>query len=222
LSENRILGKEILQAIETDPNISTENKLLIKSQLLTIINGGQESVPSGELAQLETPVVGSGVMGFMGGVVKIFFIIIGIILGLFLIGFIVYRLTRKSSDMGFQDFLIDSVAHTRSKTPPPTNPLPVKKTPEDTTDILAKVEHTTSNHDPLASIGNYTPPPPPQTPSEGLQSIIATTLSPADTHSTEASETDTKISEENHSIPDWLKPLEKNQSSSSDLISTPV
>lgn len=34
--------------IQNDSAISTENKLLIKSQLLTIINGGQESVPEEE------------------------------------------------------------------------------------------------------------------------------------------------------------------------------
>jgi hypothetical protein len=55
LTENKTLGQEILEKIKDDSKISNEDKLLIKSQLQIIINGGQESVP----VQVEQPVTSS-------------------------------------------------------------------------------------------------------------------------------------------------------------------
>ena len=52
LADNKILGKEILQKIQEDTTISTENKILIKNQLLTIINGGQGNVSDNDTANL--------------------------------------------------------------------------------------------------------------------------------------------------------------------------
>lgn len=52
LAENKVFGKEILEKIQADTAISTENKLIIKSQLLTIVNGGQESIPEGDLSRI--------------------------------------------------------------------------------------------------------------------------------------------------------------------------
>ena len=52
LADNKILGKEILQKIQEDTTISTENKILIKNQLLTIINGGQGNVSDNDTADL--------------------------------------------------------------------------------------------------------------------------------------------------------------------------
>lgn len=46
-------------------------------------------------------------------------------------GYIVYRLSRKSGDMGFQDFLIDSIAHTKNGAKPSnisTSPMPAQAT----------------------------------------------------------------------------------------------
>ncbi len=44
---------------------------------------------------------------------KVFFLILGIILLVILLGYIFYRVTRKGTDIGFQDFLIDSVFHSK-------------------------------------------------------------------------------------------------------------
>lgn len=53
----------------------------------------------------------SGVLGFIGGVVKVFFIIVGLVVFVILLGYGFYRISRKSDNIGFQDFLIDSVFH---------------------------------------------------------------------------------------------------------------
>lgn len=67
LTENKVLGKEILEKLATNNNISTEDKLLIRSQLLVITSGGEESVSSeakDQLAQEQTS-TGSGILGFI-------------------------------------------------------------------------------------------------------------------------------------------------------------
>lgn len=52
---------------------------------------------------------------------KIFFLIIGIILFVILIGYIAYRVSKKDDTIGFQDFLIDSVFHAKKGTDNFTN-----------------------------------------------------------------------------------------------------
>jgi PKD repeat protein len=121
LTENKTLGKEMLVLIETDTSIPDKYKVHIKNQLSIIVNGGSASAivanttPSG--AVVDIPATWGGVLGFISGFVKIFFIIIGIILIIGVIGFIFYRLSRKDDNIWFQDFLIDSVFHSRRVTP---------------------------------------------------------------------------------------------------------
>lgn len=118
LDANKKLGKEMLVLIENDTTIPDKYKWHIKNQLLVIINGGASSVPSETTAPWVPTVSGeSGILGFIAGFVKIFFIIIGIILLIGIIAFIFYRITRKGTTIGFQDFLIDSVFH-NEKAPP--------------------------------------------------------------------------------------------------------
>jgi antitoxin component HigA of HigAB toxin-antitoxin module len=79
LVENKRLGIEILQLIEDDSTIEDKYKLTIKDQLKIIVSGGQQSVePSTE--EETTNNGGSMIMGFVGGFVKIFLIIIGVLL----------------------------------------------------------------------------------------------------------------------------------------------
>ncbi len=204
LAENKVFGKEILEKIQTDASISTENKLIIKSQLLTIVNGGQESIPEGDLSQIvKEKEASNGILWFISGTVNIFIIVIGVILALFLIGFIVYRFTRKKWDMGFQDFLIDSVAHTNNLKTWPT-PSNIRSSTSNVTvnpSIVTPVpEKTMTSPDPLASIGLYSEPPPRE----------PTPLSIPEASMVEVSQN--IPSDTTHAIPDWLKPVQKDQS----------
>jgi PKD repeat protein len=115
LSENKILWKEILQKIEDDSDLSNADKLLLKSQLQIIINGWQDSIPESEVVQ-PTPISSwSSFLGFIKWALWIFWVLIAIIIWLVLLGYIFYRISRKKDgDMGFQDFLIDSIAHNKS------------------------------------------------------------------------------------------------------------
>ena len=114
LEENRSLGKEILTLVEWDATIDAKYKNHIKSQLQVIIYGGQQSVPEQTVSSEETS--STGILGFIGWVVKIFLLILAIIIFVIFGGYILYRVTRKNEDIGFQDFLIDSVFHAKRNT----------------------------------------------------------------------------------------------------------
>lgn len=230
LSANKILGKEILEKIQSDSSMSNEDKLIIRSQMLVIVNGGQESVTQEDTDQIaSSSSFGSGILGFIGGVVKIFIIILSVIAILFFIGYIFYRITRKWSDIGFQDFLIDSIAHQKkggNSTPPKKDIPTVVVAPATERQIIVNLDNQAPSQkvvDPLGSISEETPiikkeetpvivTPIVESPKaeEFSASKISTetvvekkeeTIIPQ-VKFTESSSTNT----ETHNIPDWLKP----------------
>ncbi len=241
LTENKTLWQEILALIKDDAKISNEDKLLIRSQLLVIVNGWQESVPEQsqtEVAQ-ETS-ASSWILWFIGWVVKIFVIILVIIAVLFLIGYIAYRLTRKNNDTGFQDFLIDSIAHNKKSkdvpvATPPVSTVSVAPVVENTPVVPATPVVTTPLADPLMSASSpvivkktETSPiivPVIETPlmSDPLTAHIEElqTETPTETTVTtqedsidsvpQASMVEVPVAEEVHAIPDWLKPITKSE-----------
>jgi hypothetical protein len=200
LDANRKLGTEMLVLIETDTTIPDKYKVHIKNQLSIIVNGGSASVPTdtGSGTTVDTS-SSDGILGFIAGFVKIFFIIIGIIFLIGIIGFIFYRLSRKDDNIGFQDFLIDSVFHSRRDAPvsgePPRSTIVVNGIPP------LRKEDPLSSYTPIVTpqridpmIGNtvtemsVSPQPDP------LATPLAVSV-PEITESPTVSET----------IPDWLK-----------------
>lgn len=109
LETNIILAKEIFDLIQPDESIDDETKKYIYNQLSVIKSGWTQSVPPEEITAETSS--GNGVLWFIGGVVKVFFLIIGIVIFVILIGYVFYRVSRKNESIGFQDFLIDSVFH---------------------------------------------------------------------------------------------------------------
>jgi PKD repeat protein len=206
LDQNKALGKEMLTLIQTDTTIPDKYKIHIKNQLSIIINGGSASVSAestGSTTVTPSTDSGNGILGFIGGFVKVFFIIIAIILVIVLIGFIFYRMSRKDDNIGFQDFLIDSVFHSRER------PDDVASTPVSNTVIVPPVSVVTPVVDPLT---NYTPPAPPvpmspvtpiyePAPVTGVTAPLVDPLMAATT-SPLARSADTPVVEH---IPDWLK-----------------
>lgn len=118
LAANVVLAKDIFGIIQTDSSLDDATKQYIYNQLSVIKNGGSQSVPP---ETIQTPSTWGWILGFVGGVVKIFFLIIGIILFVILIGYIAYRVSKKDDTIGFQDFLIDSVFHAKKGTDNFTN-----------------------------------------------------------------------------------------------------
>lgn len=197
LQDNKVLGKEILGLIEFDTSIEDKYKPIIKAQLQTILSGGQASVP--------TPVISweisswSGIWAFISGTVKVFGMIILVILCIILIGFILYRFSRKNTDMGFQDFLIDSIFH--SKSPKPSTPQ--KATVISTTTLP---ENFLVKEDPLGTLKDNTP----SISIDPMASFtnqpeVSTAIIPPQSPSQESASSNL-VWEESASIPDWLKP----------------
>ena len=205
LTENKILGQEILEKIKTNSKLSNGDKLLIRSQMLVIVNGGQESVSAEATNALvvEAP-IWSGILGFVWGVVKIFLIILALICGLFLIGYIIYRFSKKSGDMGFQDFLIDSIAH--SKQPKNSDPLSVKTPQEPPTIIVTPAKESVSLPTLVMPVID-----PLRDHTEAIVVPVANTETLVTDSRTDTTEEVIPLKDENgaeaHVIPDWLKPV---------------
>lgn len=217
LSENKILGKEILEKVQADTSMSNEDKLIIRSQMLVIVNGGQESVSAEDTTTIVSDISsGGGILGFIGSIVKIFFVILGVLFILFLIVYIIYRITRKWSDMGFQDFIIDSITHWKKDW---------NKSDKDTTVIIApatersieinlnKDESTPKAIDPLENISGETILIKPVSELSYSQETLPTNETTDTTIENPIQQVElTDISSntvENHTIPDWLKPVPK-------------
>lgn len=110
LEKNRPLWKEILELIKDDTTIEDTYKIHIKNQLLIIIKWWQSSIYEDE----ENKETESGsILSFIGWFVKVFVYILWAIFWVILIGYIFYLVSRKKQDIWFQDFVIDSVFHSK-------------------------------------------------------------------------------------------------------------
>ena len=109
---NKELGTFILGAIKDDTTIEVKDKNIIKSQLQTIIYGGQDNIPD------TAPVIqddgnSGGILGFLLGFGKILgFILLGL-LGIALAGFVYFKVFNRDENIGFQDFIIDKISGKR-------------------------------------------------------------------------------------------------------------
>lgn len=113
LTENKDKAKRILELVAADDNITVENKKILKSQLLIILHGGTENIPTD---QIEPPSDGGGEStgGFMDSVImiaKIIGILILGVFGIFFLLFFIFKFTNKNESLGFQDWMIDKLFH---------------------------------------------------------------------------------------------------------------
>ena len=198
LELNKWLGSEILELVKNDSSIEDRYKLIIRSQLQVIINGGQASIPEWEEIIPEDPTPG-GILGFIKWTVIVFFSILGIIIVIILIGLIIYRFSRKKDDMGFQDFLIDSIFHAKSqeskgsqKSPESYIPKPVESTANAFSDPLQETQKNTPLTDPMSVFGQ--------------RSSIPTEITQETSTSSDPLVKSDLTEEQPASIPDWLKP----------------
>lgn len=144
---NKELGTFILNAIKDDSTIEVKDKNIIKSQLQTIIYGGQNNIPSSTVV----PEASSGVSGVLDWILGLGKILIFFILGVFVViisAFIYFKISNKDGNIGFQDFLIDKMS---GKKPTPSQPIPfvtpsAPKQENVQRDVLADVvqEHPTT------------------------------------------------------------------------------
>lgn len=220
LSENKKLWSEILTFIQDDATIEVKYKNIIKSQLQIIISGGQGSVPDGSSWPGSSEPSG-GILGFMKWAVIVFGYIIGIICIIILIGFIIYRISRKKDDIWFQDFLIDSIFHAKSSQPKWASESPL--TPINTTTPLpvpiSKSQGETTVSDPLNSVQDTY-----QKQDDPMALFSHNTWFPATTETAWASPSteNTPVQDEHANIPDWLKPKDEIHDEPMSTVEPPI
>lgn len=212
LAENKVLGTDILKLIENDENIETKYKLHIKNQLLIIVNGGQDGIPA---AETEVSTTSGWFLWLIGWIVKIFFIIIGILLFIVLIAFVAYRISRKNTNIGFQDFLIDAVFHGKRDHDNDGEKIVTQPVIEVQRQDLPIVSNSPviPVQDPLKSFTSYTSTEESSTIASSTPSLNESIISPAIDPLSQTDTTVTQLSSNNNdplivnevSVPDWLK-----------------
>ncbi len=212
LTENKKLGTEILWLIKDDATIEDKYKLLIKEQLKIIVSG--ESVAPIETPTIENPSSdsSSAIVNFIKGFVKIFLIIIGILLFILFWGFLWYTFSKKKSQIGFQDFIIDSIFHGGAKEKSPNISVVQPVIPRAPSASL-------QNEDPLKTMGMEqtawkieTTTPPATGQYDPLSLISHDTL----TESSTAQEMPPS------SVPDWLKVNTSNTTAQENNTASPI
>ena len=203
LKDNKALGSEILSLIKNDASIEDKYKLLIRSQLQVIVNGGQASTPPPDATLSGESSENSGILDFVRGTVKVFGMILVVIMVIILIGFILYRFTRKNTDIGFQDFLIDSIFHTKSNERTP----PITKTPIGESTPLIIPQETPVKNDPLSVIAEFR-----QSPVDPMSSFSQNMVPEiSSVNQLQDLSTPSQLGEWSASIPDWLRPQSTTQ-----------
>lgn len=141
LTLNKELGIFILNAIKDDTTIEVKDKNIIKSQLQTIIYGGQSNIPTNITPTTDTTST-SGILGFILGFGKILgFIILGF-LGIFITAFVYFKVLNRDDNLGFQDFIIDKISGkqpVKKSASVSVQPIPLKKEEKSQVDILTNI-----------------------------------------------------------------------------------
>ena len=215
--DNKKLGTEILNFIKDDASVPQKDKLLIKSQLQSIINGGQTTgtgTTTGTVSTVQT--ANGGALGVAMGFLKILaYIILIVICGFFGL-FIFFKATNKREEMGFQDFLIELFSGKKSTPPAAKKPAEDKK-PEPKKDILAAVTK------PEPEVKSAPPPAPTPTklpeeekipdwmkPKRGGDDTTGGIPAPSTAETSPAPTTPTT---DDANIPDWMKPAKTPEAS---------
>jgi PKD repeat protein len=147
IDQNKVLWKEILQAVEIYEEMKINEKNNYKAILSSLIYGGVENIPEpikdAEKKILNDTSTGedgekSSFLAVLGTIAWIFGIIIGIFLGIFLIFFLWFKIVNKNDNLGFQDFIIEKTSGKKA-------PVITKK--DDTEDILSELDAELSKTD---------------------------------------------------------------------------
>ena len=173
LEENKAKALKILTYVKDDPQITVENKNILKSQLKIIIYHGSENIPDDQVEpSTETPKESSS-GGFMGTIIiigQVIGILFGFVVGLILMLLIFFKITNKNDAIGFQDWIIEKLfqhghddnlpsAPTKSITPTPAAPviksevITPKPSPEKSISVSNAIA-TEAAVDPLAQVSN--------------------------------------------------------------------
>ncbi len=180
---NKELGTFILGAIKDDTTIEVKDKNIIKSQLQTIIYGGQNNIPASANIPDDTS-ASSGVLGWILSFGKILGYFLLAIFGFIILVFVYFKIFNKDENIGFQDFIIDKLSGKKPAGKDPhfdistlSDSMPPRREENTQKDILANI----------SSVQVPSPVSPIDTASPSIESESAVSVAPEPT------------------IPDWLK-----------------
>lgn len=164
---NKELGTFILNAIKDDTTIEVKDKNIIKSQLQTIIYGGQNNIPK-NVPPVEENTNSSALLNFILGFGKILgFVLLGLF-GIFALAFVYFKIFNKNDNIGFQDFIIDKMSGKKSQKPSPNQSSHIETAPvqkeEKQIDVLANI--TPNGHETTDNGESSVESVPPSSPSE--------------------------------------------------------
>ena len=106
LEENKAKALKILSYVKDDPQITVENKNILKSQLKIIIYHGSETIPSSDIdPSTETPRESSSSGWFMGTIIligQVLGILFWVVVGLILMLLVFFKITNKNDAIWFE------------------------------------------------------------------------------------------------------------------------
>lgn len=214
---NKEIGQKILAYIKDDQGIEVKDKIIIKSQLETIIYGGQANVPVNQEAAASANDEDGGILSIIFLVIKIAFgtlaIFIVAIVGLF----VFFRISNKNESLNFSDFLIERFSgkkpvegniDTKPNTPvlQVTDPLGIVDSTPAVVEVRDPLAETTSRTFSRAGDENHTAPVEEVIPNQTFTPEVVEVASSA----TESSSVDQTTDSPAVDIPDWLKSSVEN------------
>lgn len=140
IDENKALAIEILEVIEVYPDMLNSDKNNFKAILSSFIYWGVDNIPEKEKnEEIAKPNPSSedvwenqnGIINVLKIILFIFLIIIWLFAGIFIVFFLIYKVTNKDDNIGFQDFIIEKTSGHKKK-------IIVQK--DDTEDILKELD----------------------------------------------------------------------------------
>lgn len=107
IDENKVLGKNILEAIKDTSLILDDDKYTIRTQLLVLIYGSIENVPQESKPTLPTPPSSGSGLGLIKSLGNLIVWIGGWLIVLMIWIFIWYKISTKNENQWIQDFIIE-------------------------------------------------------------------------------------------------------------------
>ncbi len=115
LEENKVLGKEILEAIKDTSLIENDDKVTIKTQLQVFIYGSVDNIPEEIVKEVKQEDSSSGkIIWLFSWVVNFIWILFAVIIFIILWFYIWFKVSNKNKNQWLHDFIIEKTSNKQS------------------------------------------------------------------------------------------------------------